>query len=87
MFADEFKFIRYMNADTRRFSFWLIFITIGKWELRSGKTGRKRIIEHFEKEFGPLEKDWQYSRPDDRHFIIKLDNESLATMAVLRYGR
>jgi len=84
MTTDDIKFIRYMNADTGRFSFWVIF-----QDLRThhyGKAGRKDLINFFSQALGPLGENWQYEKTP--HTIcIKLNKDIDATMMVLRYNR
>lgn len=84
MKTDEFKFIRYMNADTGRFSFWVIFqdLRISPY----GKKGRKDLISFFTEILGPLGERWQYEKTTNT-FCIKLNNDIDATMMVLRYNK
>lgn len=73
-----------MNADTGRFSFWVIF-----QDLRShhyGKAGRRGIITFFTEILGPIGERWQYEKTYNT-FCIKLNNEIDATMMVLRYNK
>lgn len=84
MTADEFKFIRYMNADTSRFSFWVIFKDNRKHSY--GKQGRKELISFFTDAIGPLGEKWQYEKTTHT-FCIKLDKEADATMILLKYHR
>lgn len=84
MTADEFKFIRYMNADTGRFSFWIIFQDLRRNHY--GKAGRKDLIKFFSEILGPLGDRWQYEKTHTT-FCIKLNNDIDATMMVLRYNK
>lgn len=82
MTADDFKFIKYMNAETSRFSFWVIF-----QDLRSsayGVKGRKELTRFFTEILGPLGENWQYSKTEST-FCIKLNKDIDATMFVLKY--
>lgn len=83
MTADEFKFIRYMNAKTNRFSFWVIFQDKRNYHL--GQKGRKEFIKFFSEQLGPLGDRWEYEKTTST-FCIKLNNESDATMMTLRYA-
>lgn len=82
MTTDDFKFIRYMNADTSRFSFWVIFKDNRKHPY--GMKGRKELIKFFTDVLGPLGEKWQYEKTSHT-FCIKLDRDIDATMFVLKY--
>lgn len=73
-----------MNAQTGRFSFWVIFQDLRK--NRFGKAGRKDLIDFFTEALGPLGERWQYEKTLAT-FCIKLDTEIDATMMVLRYNK
>lgn len=83
MTADEFKFIRYMNANTSRFSFWIIFQDLRKYNL--GKKERKNFLNFFTEILGPVGENWHYEKTVHT-FCIKLNREADATMMLLRYG-
>ena len=83
MTADEFRFIKYMNANTSRFSFWLIFRHRTQM---SNARARREIINFFTPMLGPLGLNWQYER-NAVTFTLKLNNEPDAIMAVLRYQK
>lgn len=84
MTADQFKFIRYMNAATGRFSFWVIFQDLRKNPY--GIRGRKELVAFFTEILGPLGDRWQYEKTNQT-FCIKLNNDLDATMMVLRYNK
>ena len=84
MTSADMKFLRYMNADTGRFSFWVIFKDLRKNPY--GKKGRKELIEFFTTILGPLGERWQYEKTLST-FCIKLNNDIDATMMVLRYNK
>jgi hypothetical protein len=81
MTADDFKFIRFMNVETSRFSFWVVFS-----DKRSiyGKKSRRDLIDFFTPILGPLGERWEYSK-DSHTFIIKLNEGVDATMFALKY--
>lgn len=83
MTADEFRFIKYVNANTSRFSFWLVFQNT---VLTTSSKHRKDIIKFFTPILGPLGDKWQYER-NFITFCLKLDNEVDAMMMVLRYQK
>lgn len=72
-----------MNARTSRFSFWIIFHDLRRYNL--GKKGRKNFINFFTEILGPVGERWQYEKTI-QFFCIKLDKEIDATMMLLRYG-
>jgi len=82
MTADDFKFIRYMNAEASRFSFWIIFQDLRKHAY--GVKGRKELISFFTGILGPLGETWHYEK-NSTTFSIKLDKDTDATLFVLRY--
>lgn len=82
MTVDDFKFIRFMNVETSRFSFWVVFK-----DQRShnyGKKARKELIDFFTPVLGSLGERWEYSK-DGHTFIIKLNEGIDATMFALKY--
>ena len=91
MKTDDLQFLRYMNADTHRFSFWITFNDLRKNTDQVGISGRRKLIAFFEQSLGPLGIRWQYSKFDSILFssniIIKLDHEVDATMMLLKYNR
>jgi hypothetical protein len=84
MTADEIKFIKYMNADTSRFSFWVIFKDNRKNPY--GIKGRKELVSFFTQILGPLGERWQYEK-NTQTVSIKLNNASDATMIVLQLNK
>jgi hypothetical protein len=82
MTTDDFKFIKFMNVETGRFSFWTVFLD--NRANSYGKKSRKELIEFFTSILGPLGERWEYSK-DSRSFIIKLNEGVDATMFVLKY--
>jgi hypothetical protein len=71
-----------MNAETGRFSFWIIFHDLRAHKY--GKAGRRDIIKFFSAALGPLGEQWQYEKTYTT-FCIKLNNDADATMFVLKY--
>lgn len=84
MIADEIRLIRYMNANTRRFSFWLIF-----QDNRNvvGKKAKRDLIKFFESTMGPLGAKWNFESTKNGRFAIKADSEADVTMMLLRFHR
>ena len=82
MTADEIKFIRYMNADTSRFSFWVIFQDLRKHPY--GIKGRKELISFFTEYLGPLGDRWHYEKTTTT-VAVKLNDPSDATLFVLKF--
>jgi hypothetical protein len=82
MTTDDFKFIRFVNVETSRFSFWAVFLD--KRSDNYGKKSRKELIEFFTTVLGKLGDRWEYSK-DSLSFIIKLNEEVDATMFALKY--
>ncbi len=81
MTIDDFKFIKFMNVETSRFSFWVVFS-----DKRSvyGKKSRRDLIDFFTPVLGKLGERWEYSK-DSHTFIIKLNEGVDATMFALKY--
>ena len=48
MTADEIRLIRYMNADTRRFSFWMIFQDNRPMAPYGKRLQNKELVRFFE---------------------------------------
>jgi hypothetical protein len=71
-----------MNAETSRFSFWVIFHD--RRAHHYGKAGRKDLIKFFTDALGPLGENWQYEKTHTT-FCIKLNRDIDATMFVLKY--
>ncbi len=71
-----------MNAETSRFSFWIIFQDLRKHSY--GVKGRKELISFFTSLLGPLGENWQYEKTPTT-FAIKLNRDIDATMFVLKY--
>jgi hypothetical protein len=82
MTADDFKFIKFMNVETSRFSFWIVFKD--SRNNNYGKRARKELIEFFTSILGPLGERWEYSK-DSHTFTIKLNEGIDATMFALKY--
>jgi len=82
MTTDDFKFIRFMNVETSRFSFWVIFQDLRRNSY--GIKGRKELVRYFTDILGPLGESWQYEK-NDRDFIIKLNENANTTMFTLKY--
>ena len=83
MTTDDFRVIKYLDAKSNRFSFWVIFQN--RKDFTSAKH-RKAIINFFTPLLGPLGIKWQYER-NAKTFLLKLDNEADATMVVLKYQK
>ena len=82
MTTDDFKFIRFMNVETSRFSFWIIFQDLRRHSY--GIKGRKELINFFTNILGPLGECWQYEK-NSLGFIIKLNENANTTMFALKY--
>ena len=84
MIADEIRLIRYMNVNTRRFSFWLIF-----QDNRNifGKKAKRDLIKFFESTMGPLGEKWSFEATKAGTFAIKADSEADVTMMLLKFHR
>lgn len=88
MLPDGIRFIRYMNAGTRRFSFWIIFIDDRRHKTsRDWSNGKKEIAKFFKDTMGPAGSTWQFDNADPKKFILKLERDSDATMMVLKFNR
>lgn len=83
MTADEFRFIKYVNTNTSRFSFWLVFKHHTKL---TNARARKELISFFTPMLGPLGTKWHYER-NALAFSLKLDSEADAIMMLLRYQK
>ena len=83
MTADNFVFIKYMNANASRFSYWCVFMH--RTYMTNAKA-RKEVINFFTPLLGPLGTNWQYER-NSVTFTLKLNNEADAIMMVLRYKK
>jgi hypothetical protein len=81
MTIDDFRFIKFTNVETSRFSFWVVFLD--KRPIY-GKKSRRDLIDFFTPILGPLGERWEYSK-DSRTFIIKLNEGIDATMFSLKY--
>lgn len=86
MTADDIRLIRYMNADTRRFSFWMIFQD-NRLDYRGRRVRNRELIKFFETIMGPLNDKWQFDASDAGTFVIKADSDLDVTMMLLRYHR
>lgn len=86
MTADDIKLIRYMNADTRRFSFWMIFQD-NRLDFFGRKLRNKQLVKFFETSLGPLNDKWQFDASDAGRFVIKADSDLDVTMMLLRFNR
>lgn len=86
MTADDIKLIRYMNADTRRFSFWMIFQD-NRLDFFGRKLRNKQLVKFFETSLGPLNEKWQFDASDAGTFVIKADRDIDVTMMLLRFNR
>ena len=86
MTADDIKLIRYMNADTRRFSFWMIFQD-NRLDYFGRKLRNKQLVKFFETSLGPLNDKWQFDASDEGRFVIKADSDLDVTMMLLRFNR
>lgn len=88
MLPDGIRFIRYMNAGTRRFSFWIIFIDDRNHKTdRDWSNGKKEIANFFKQTLGPAGNTWQFDNADHYRFILKLERDADATMMVLKFNR
>ena len=86
MLADDIRLIRYMNADTRRFSFWMIFQD-KRLDFHGRRYRNRELIKFFEATLGPMGEKWQFDASDAHTFVIKADNDLDVTMMLLRYHR
>lgn len=86
MTADDIKLIRYMNADTRRFSFWMIFQD-NRLDYFGRKLRNKQLVKFFETSLGPLNEKWQFDASGTGMFVIKADSDLDVTMMLLRFNR
>lgn len=84
MTADDIRIIRYMNADTRRFSFWMIFQD-NRPHVNSRRFRNKELIKFFESRIGPLGEKWQFDARDAGTFAIKADSDLDVTMMLLKF--
>lgn len=88
MLPDGIRFIRYMNAGTRRFSFWIVFNDDRKHKTdRDWSIAKKQIAKFFKEALGPAGNTWQFDSADPKKFILKLDRDVDATMMVLKFNR
>lgn len=88
MLPDGVRFIRYMNAGTRRFSFWIIFTDDKRYlSRRDWSNGKKEISNFFKQSLGPSGNTWQFDSADPERFILKLERDVDATMMVLKFNR
>lgn len=84
MTADDIKIIRYMDTDTRRFSFWMIFLD-NRFHYLGKKAANKSLIKFFEGRLGKLGERWQFDATDTDRFIIKADSDLDVTMMLLKF--
>ena len=87
MQADELRLIRYMNAGTRRFSFWMIFQDQRMWPTNSGHLAKRSLVKFFESYLGPAGKRWQFDCSDPKRIIVKADSDLDVTMLLLKFHR
>ena len=87
MTADEIRLIRYMNADTRRFSFWMIFQDNRPTAPYGKRLQNKELVKFFETTLGPVNTKWQFDASDHGRFIIKADSDLDVTMMLLKFHR
>jgi hypothetical protein len=83
----DFKFIRYMNVGSRRFSFWVTFRDLRSSRRQSGQKAKKELIRFWSEILGTLGDRWEYSSYSDNSFIIKLNSAQDVTMMLLKYHR
>lgn len=84
---DDIRIIKYYKDLTERFGHWIFFQDRRSVLDKSGKKGRRRLIQYFETIFGPLGDRWQYSHPSDIEYILKLDSEQDLLLFLLKYKK
>lgn len=88
MTADDIRLVRYMNAATRRFSFWLIFEDTRMWPINTGHLAKRSLIKFFESYLGPVGDRWQFDYSDaPKKVIIKADKDLDVTLMLLKFQR
>lgn len=83
---DDFKFIKYMNVGSRRFSFWITFMDKRPYQRKNGRRGKKDLISFWSARLGALGDQWEYSLYPYT-IVIKLNNEQDVTMTLLKYHK
>ena len=76
-----------MNAETRRFSFWLIFQDMRMWPMNEGHYAKKTLVEFFEGYLGPVGGRWQFDARDPKRIIVKADKDLDVTLLLLKFQR
>lgn len=87
MTADDIRLVRYMNAATRRFSFWLIFEDKRMWPMNEGHLAKRSLVKFFESYLGPVGGRWQFDASDQRRIIVKADQDLDVTLLLLKFQR
>ena len=88
MTADDLRLVRYMNADTRRFSFWMIFEDQRMWPINQGHLAKRSLIKFMESYLGPVNDRWQFDYSSaPKKIIIKADSDLDVTMMLLKFQR
>lgn len=86
MTADDLRLVRYMNTETRRFS-WLIFEDKRLWPMNQGHLAKRSLVKFFESQLGPVGNKWQFDYSDAPRVIIKADKDLDVTMMLLKFHR
>lgn len=84
MTADDIRIVRYMDTNTRRFSFWMVFHD-NRFKYAGRRFANKELIRFFESTLGKLGDKWQFDARDPDRFIIKADSDLDVTMMLLKF--